>query len=233
MKKLVLSFIIAMILALCSVGVNAVTVITVPSPASPNPADLSDLDHGQAYQWAFSGILPSNIISAKITFTNITNSQEPESTDMLKVWLLQDKNTNQFLSVNWYSIGSNAYSTSYRWQDDQNTSKPFNSASWTWPKNMIAYPQISGYPADGAWRDTNGATATNTVDFVFDSQDIADLIAWSADGNWAFGIDPDCHYNNCGITFTYETRQAIPEPMSMLLAVSGLGCVAALRRIRR
>ena len=210
---------------------------------APNPSDLGDLDHNYAYQWCFnSGAITwpatDTIIRATLHFENITNSQEPEN-DRLAVYLLQNKNTTRFLNTTWSLVGSNSYSTAYRWYDAQNTGKPFNYATWPTAKNQIMYPQIPGYSADGYWRDTNGVYSTNDVDFAFDSQDLADLIAWSADGNWAIGIDPDCHYSNCGVSLIIETKPPvtipppIPEPISMILAAGGLGCIAALRRFRR
>jgi len=46
--------------------------------------------------------------------------------------------------------------------------------------------------------------------------------------NFGFGLDPDCHYFNEGITFTIETY--IPAPGAILLGSIGLGLVGWLRR---
>ena len=220
MKRLLLSLFIAC-LVLCAISAQAVVTL-VPSPASPTPADLSDLDHYQAYQWAFNKPLPANIVSANIHFTSITNTQEVEANDILKVWLLDNKNTSQFLGKNWVSIGSNAYSQSWRWQDDQYKTKPFNDPSWPTQKYLI-----------GSWTDPNSAAHTDPVDMPFDATALAKLNAWSTDSDWAIGFDPDCHYNNGGITLTFTTGPTIPEPMSLMLGIMGLGSVAGLRRLRK
>jgi len=202
----------------------------------PNPAQLQNLEHQYAYQWTFNWTTTETITGASLHFSNITNWSEPEN-DRLGVYLLQNKNTAKFLNTSWQLLGSNSYSQAYRWYDSQNTGKPFNYATWPTVKNQIMYPQIPTYPADGFWRDTNGANTISNIDFVFDVQDVVDLAAWSADGNWALGIDPDCHYWNSGITLTINTRATpqnpIPEPMSLVLGAVGMGCMSALRRLRR
>ena len=154
MKRLVLSFFIAC-LVLCAVSAQAVTNTYT---FNPKPADLSDLDHYQAYQWAISWSTNEIITGANLHFTNITNTQEPESNDVLKVWLLDNKNTNPFGGKLWYSIGSNAYSTSYRWTDNQSQAKPFNYSTWPTQKYLV-----------GSWTDMNGSSVSQ-VDMPFDAQ---------------------------------------------------------------
>lgn len=61
-------------------------------------------------------------------------------------------------------------------------------------------------------------------------------LSWLADGNFGFGIDPDCHYYNNGVELkivTSSTNQVIPEPLSVLLASLGMGTLGGLRRFTR
>jgi hypothetical protein len=42
-------------------------------------------------------------------------------------------------------------------------------------------------------------------------------------GNIAFGFDPDCHFWNDGIVFSFTTKPtATPEPTTMVLLGTGL-----------
>jgi len=75
----------------------------------------------------------------------------------------------------------------------------------------------------GNWNDPNGGSPSG-YNLTYDIP--ADHFSWlSSDGNFGFGIDPDCHYYNNGITFTIETTHdtgKVPEPSTMLLLGSGL-----------
>lgn len=53
------------------------------------------------------------------------------------------------------------------------------------------------------------------------------LFGWIADGNFGFGIDPDCHFFNDGVSVTVNT---VPEPAIMLMIGAGLIGLAGLGR---
>jgi hypothetical protein len=81
----------------------------------------------------------------------------------------------------------------------------------------------------GTWNDPNGDYAHRTTQ-TFNVPEA--YYGWLSDGNFGFGIDPDCHYYNEGVVVTIETS-TVPEPSTLLLLGLGLLGTAALRRKRQ
>jgi len=77
---------------------------------------------------------------------------------------------------------------------------------------------------------TNLPAAPQNITYNFDAAQIAALAAYAADGVAALGIDPDCHFYNCGIKLTIETTPVIPEPSSLALAGIGIAGLATITR---
>lgn len=77
------------------------------------------------------------------------------------------------------------------------------------------------------WEDLPNTGQDITYDF--DADELIALNQYVADGNFGFGLDPDCHFYNDGITFTYETG-TIPIPGAFFLLASGLICLVGVRR---
>ena len=74
----------------------------------------------------------------------------------------------------------------------------------------------------GTWNDPISGSSYS-IDLFYDIP--SSHFSWLSDGNFGFGIDPDCHYYNSGITFTIETTRdtgKTPEPSTILLLGSGL-----------
>jgi hypothetical protein len=92
----------------------------------------------------------------------------------------------------------------------------------------------------GNWDDPDGGHATG-FHLVYDFSVLGlldEINAYAATSpdlgqvNFGFGIDPDCHYYNCGITFEITTSPTIPAPGAILLGSIGVTLVGWLRKRR-
>jgi len=173
--------------------------------------DLEDLAHGKAYEWGidFSNIPgDETIIGASILFESIWNWWPCESYD-LYVTLLPD-----------YS-GTPPGVT--RYTDNQAAGNYFGG--WAGALELVHYTEVGG------GGDVEGALdfdlTPDDVTYDFDAAEVLALTNAVADDNGALGFDPDCHFWNCGISFTVETEGApptiVPEPAGLaLLGLAGL-----------
>ena len=77
----------------------------------------------------------------------------------------------------------------------------------------------------------NLTTTPLTREHDFDTAQLAALNSYMQNGgDFALGIDPDCHFYNCGVELDLECG-VIPEPASV--GVLAIGAVVALLRRRR
>lgn len=80
---------------------------------------------------------------------------------------------------------------------------------------------------------TNLTTAPRDLTYLFTDAQLTSLNTYAADGRFALGFDPDCHFFNDGVSLDVTVSQvgSVPEPATM--AIMGIGAVAVMLKRRR
>lgn len=215
--------------------------------------DIYDLEHSKAYSWEIdmSGTEYDSdnevITSMVLTFTDIYDTSSDANNriylSVLDTAGVDDNNNNtldwdgnesvQNADIDIYSDSDNGYVNYFRTNASSGTGAVSelyeikNISTTNYNKNDIAItftPGTSG-TVTIVTKD-NTSTTTNTVS----SSTVENLFAWAKDGIFELGFDPDCHFNNTGISlmiYTSDSMDASHAPEPETLVLFGLGLLGA------
>jgi hypothetical protein len=222
MNRIAFKTVFSGIMLLASLVTSRATTYTF----SPTPANLDNLDHHLAYTWRIDNIptLPKNVVitGATLTFSHIANWDN--TVNMLFVHLLD---TAKYAGVHSFIDATGAPVPGSQIHD--NFAAPYLNT--TNPSSPYYNPLITP-GAGNTWLFSRPFTMTpTTYTFTFTAAELVILQAYIANGhNIAFGIDPDCHYFNNGITFSFTTASVPEAGATVALLALALGLIVAGRR---
>ena len=220
LKRIVLSFVALIVLGLPMTAFADTFTFQAPATA-PNQGDGGsqqvDLDHHQAYTWRIDNVNPGGgtIISATLTINRISN------------W---DSNPNM-LFVHLLDSASNAGITSFT--DATGSPVPTSQIADNFAGSLYnSNPLVNPGTANTFLTSQSFTTTPTTFVYNFTASQLQALSSYLQNGNnIAFGFDPDCHYWNNGITFTFQTGSTtVPEPTSLALLGTGITGIWLRRR---
>lgn len=173
----------------------------------PTPADMYNLDHARYYTWGIDlgfSSADTPITEMTMSFAQITNYID--ASNVLYLHLLD--NTSQ-------TVGVTASADSRQDQVDAFEGQGVLIDAWRDLQGGEEYTENLTYNF-GEWTVQNSDGDSVTL--------LSVLNEYATDGYIAFGLDPDCHYWNEGITLDGRSL-AIPAPGALVLASIGLSAL--------
>ncbi len=214
-------------------GIMMLATVSFADFATPN-ITVPDIDHGDVWTWGINYQLLPNEVITEATFTitdlynvpdNINNAFYVDLIDNAKVGL----NQIVYNDVD----GLKDYFTDCDQLDRLNW-------NWDWyPNNGNDGLYSLRDAASGdllAWENRKliSGSKDNQVVINFTQSERNALTTYLQDGNFGFGIDPDCHFEVGTFQFSMKTEVTnVPEPAGLSCLVLGLGLLAALARKNR
>ncbi|MGZ5537535.1 MAG: hypothetical protein ACXWG0_03310 [Chthoniobacterales bacterium] len=187
---------------------------------TPTPVDLNDLDHHMVYTWRIDNInLNGGTISgASLTFTNIANWDG--NANVLHLWLLD---TAKNAGVGSFVDDPTNSSPVTDMTDDFLSTRFHANSGW-----LVANGTAQTFLADKSFTTTPGTYTLN-----FTPAELTALQQYITSGkDIAFGIDPDCHFFNDGVTFSMNVTP-VPEINALFPLVGLLAAVSSTHFLRR
>jgi len=182
--------------------------ITAPN-AGNGGARQFDLDHHKAYTWRIGGVdlTGKSITSATLTFRNISNWDRNQN--MLFIHLLDSAK----------GAGVNSF------QDAPANQVPVTDINDNFAgQRYLNNPLVAAGTANTFLTQQSFSTTPGDFVYTFTADQLSVLSTYFLNGSdIAFGFDPDCHFWNDGIAFSFTTTpNTVPEPTTMILLGSGL-----------
>ena len=224
MRKLLFIFAAAILFAIpTAASADTITInapATAPNSGNGGPGQF-DLDHHSAYTWRIGGVnlTGQNITSATLTFHNISN------------W---DNNPNM-LFIHLLDTARNGGVASF--QDATGTPVPSTQIQDNFAGSLLnSNPLVAAGTGNILLAQRSFTTTPSTYVYTFTQAQLNILSTFFLNGSdIAFGFDPDCHFWNNGISFSFTTcpTTATPEPATLALLGTGLAGLYYRRRLKK